>query len=145
MGGAERAWRTSSFYGFPAIAGPDGGVKFAMGESDIELNAAPEAKSLIQPTKQQAAELHEYLSRYIKYVRPETLRTFNCLYTSTPDDNFIIDFAPGSQRLILASACSGHGFKHSAATGEILSQLATNKLPTLDISEFSLSRFGHNS
>lgn len=59
----------------------------------------------------------------------------------TPDENFIIDFKPDSKRVILVSACSGHGFKHSAAIGEILSQLATIGTSSIDISSFSLGRF----
>jgi len=63
-----------------------------------------------------------------------------CMYTSTPDDHFILDFHPESERVVIASPCSGHGFKHSAAVGETLAEMALDGKTTIDISEFSLSR-----
>ena len=41
----------------------------------------------------------------------------------TPDANFIIDFAPEDTNVVIASACSGHGFKFSSVVGEILADL----------------------
>ncbi|MCB0198299.1 MAG: N-methyl-L-tryptophan oxidase, partial [Anaerolineae bacterium] len=63
-----------------------------------------------------------------------------CLYTVTPDEHFILDFHPESERVVIASPCSGHGFKHAAAIGETLAELALNGKSTLDISQFSLAR-----
>jgi sarcosine oxidase len=65
----------------------------------------------------------------------------SCLYTTTPDANFVIDFYPDSDRIIIASACSGHGFKHSAAIGEALAELAVHGASKIDISSFSIERF----
>src|ERR671930_152380 len=56
------------------------------------------------------------------------LRAEACLYTVTPDFRFVIDEHPDSARIIVASPCSGHGFKHSAAIGEsIAAWLMTGK------------------
>ncbi|MEM6284491.1 MAG: FAD-dependent oxidoreductase, partial [Chloroflexota bacterium] len=63
-----------------------------------------------------------------------------CMYTVTPDNHFIIDFHPESERVVIASPCSGHGFKHSAAVGETLAELALNGVATLNIDAFKLSR-----
>jgi len=63
------------------------------------------------------------------------------LYTVTPDSQFIIDTHPEYSSIIIASPCSGHGFKHSAAIGEALAELATEGKSRLDLSAFSLSRF----
>ena len=43
-----------------------------------------------------------------------------CLYTMTPDGDFIIDRLPGTANIIVASPCSGHGFKFAPVIGEIL-------------------------
>jgi sarcosine oxidase len=59
----------------------------------------------------------------------------------TPDANFVIDFHPDNSRIIIASACSGHGFKHSAAIGEVLSELVIDGKSKIDISSFSMKRF----
>ena len=63
-----------------------------------------------------------------------------CLYTVTPDEHFVIDFHPKSERVVIASPCSGHGFKHSAAIGETLAQLALDGESEFDISAFRLAR-----
>jgi sarcosine oxidase len=136
--GDQQGKTTRSFYGFPAIAGKEGGVKFALGESNVETR--PEDKDGVKPLVS-VNEMYSIISRYIKHIKPNTLRTFNCLYTSTPDENFVIDFAPDSKRIIIASPCSGHGFKHSAAIGEILSELAVEGKSKIDIQEFSFNCF----
>lgn len=136
--GVEQASTTRSFYGFPAIDGAAGGLKFAMHETNVEID--PNQKDNVKPLST-GEELYEYVSRYIKHIKPEVLRTFNCVYTTTPDENFIIDFAPKSERIVFASACSGHGFKHAAAVGEILSEMVTDGKSKLDIHEFRLNRF----
>jgi sarcosine oxidase len=65
-----------------------------------------------------------------------------CLYTVTPDRDFIIDRLPHAPNVIVASPCSGHGFKFAPVIGEILTQLATEGATQHDISRFRLARFG---
>ena len=50
-----------------------------------------------------------------------------CMYTNTPDRNFIIDFHPADPRVVIASPCSGHGFKFSNVIGMIAADLATER------------------
>jgi sarcosine oxidase len=66
-----------------------------------------------------------------------------CLYTMTPDGDFIIDRLPGASTVIVASPCSGHGFKFAPVIGEILADLAIEGATRHDIERFRLSRFGH--
>jgi sarcosine oxidase len=136
--GDEKAETTRSFYGFPMMNGPKGGMKFAVHETDKEVS--PKDKDTAESVTS-AEEIYEFISRYIRGLKPTALHQVNCLYTVTPDENFILDFMPDSQRIVFVSACSGHGFKHSAAIGEILAQLATTGRTKLDISELSLGRF----
>ncbi|WP_244534639.1 N-methyl-L-tryptophan oxidase [Hyphomicrobium sp. CS1GBMeth3] len=68
-----------------------------------------------------------------------TLRT--CIFTNTPDEHFILDRLPDAPQIIVASPCSGHGFKFSSAIGEILADLASGKKSAFDLSPFALSRF----
>jgi sarcosine oxidase len=65
-----------------------------------------------------------------------------CLYTMTPDGDFLIDHLPGAQNVIVASPCSGHGFKFAPVIGEILADLATTGATRHDIARFSRERFG---
>ena len=64
-----------------------------------------------------------------------------CLYTNTPDLDFIIDRPAAAQDVVLVSACSGHGFKFASAIGEIAAQLALGESPSLDVGHFSAARF----
>ncbi len=47
-----------------------------------------------------------------------------CMYTRTPDDDFIIDRHPSDARVVIAGGFSGHGYKFCSVVGEIVSQLA---------------------
>ena len=64
-----------------------------------------------------------------------------CLYTNTPDLDFVIDVHPAVAGVAYASACSGHGFKFAPIVGEILADLATTGSTTHPIDQFRASRF----
>ena len=65
-----------------------------------------------------------------------------CLYTMTPDGDFLIDRLPSAPTIVVASPCSGHGFKFAPIIGEILADLAMTGMTTHDIGRFSLERLG---
>jgi sarcosine oxidase len=65
-----------------------------------------------------------------------------CLYTNTPDEHFLFDFHPSYPQVLLASPCSGHGFKFSAVIGELATTLLCGGTPAFDLSLFRLGRFG---
>jgi sarcosine oxidase len=74
-------------------------------------------------------------------VTPELVKARVCTYTVTPDHGFIIDDHPALSNVTVVSACSGHGFKHSAAIGEALAQRCLSGTSQIDLSAFSLRRF----
>jgi sarcosine oxidase len=63
-----------------------------------------------------------------------------CLYTMTPDGDFLIDRLPGAPNVIVASPCSGHGFKFAPVIGEILADLAMSGTTRHNISRFRMAR-----
>jgi sarcosine oxidase len=63
-----------------------------------------------------------------------------CLYTNTPDQHFVVDVHPGHPQVVIASPCSGHGFKFASALGEVLADLATGRTPAFDLGLFRLDR-----
>jgi sarcosine oxidase len=63
-----------------------------------------------------------------------------CLYTVTPDRDFIVERLPGAN-IVVASPCSGHGFKFAPVIGEILADLALDGGTGHDIGRFRSSRF----
>ncbi len=83
---------------------------------------------------------HRLTAPRLKGVRDKLIRADACMYTLTPDEHFVIDWHPTSERVLVASPCSGHGFKHSAAIGECLAQLALDGTSQFDISAFNLAR-----
>jgi sarcosine oxidase len=64
-----------------------------------------------------------------------------CMYTNTPDLDFIVDTVQGMPEVVLVSACSGHGFKFASAIGEAVSQLALRERVNADLSHFRGDRW----
>ena len=65
-----------------------------------------------------------------------------CLYTNTPDHDFIIDTVDGLPDVVVVSACSGHGFKFASAIGDIAARMALGEATAMDLSHFAAARFG---
>ena len=82
------------------------------------------------------------LADYLPAANGRLIAAKTCLYTMTPDGDFLIDRLPGAPSIIVASPCSGHGFKFAPVIGEILADLATTGATAHDIARFSLARFG---
>jgi len=126
-------------YGFPAVNGPANGVK--IGTEDYSSTADPDAVPRAVSPSDIAQIFTEYIAPRLPDVSARCLRSTTCLYTVTPDASFIVDRFRGYENLLFASACSGHGFKHSAALGEALALMALGRPPGQDLSPFSLGRF----
>lgn len=126
------------FYGFPAF---DGAVKLAHGEKTRSVD--PDAFD----RSSEEGESRDFYARSIagrlKGLRVDQSRRKTCLYTVSPDNGFIIDQWPQSERVLVVSPCSGHGFKHSAAIGEAVSQRLLDGASRIDLAAFGLARFGH--
>ena len=126
-------------YGFPAIDGARGGLKIAT-ESYAETTAANAVDRHVRDDE--IASMHSrYVAPQFAGIAPRCIKSAVCLYTVTPDFGFVIDWLPGSRRVLIASACSGHGFKHSATIGEILAELTTEGRSRFDVTPFCFARF----
>ncbi|MEO8289275.1 MAG: N-methyl-L-tryptophan oxidase [Chloroflexota bacterium] len=87
-------------------------------------------------------ELVSYLEKYI----PDTMGgdiSFSrmCMYAMTPDEDFILDYLPGSRDVVVAAGFSGHGFKFGPVIGGLLAALALGEEPEFDMQRFAISRF----
>lgn len=87
------------------------------------------------------ARLRAMASRYFEGLEP-VARSQTCLYPMSRDQNFIVDRLRSDPRIVVLAGLSGHGFKFAPALGEAAAALALGKAPPLDMSMFSLSRFG---
>ncbi len=126
-------------YGFPAVDGRDGGVKIATEQYDPTVD--PDAVPRELAASDVAALYDEYIVPRFPDVSPHCLQSTTCLYTVTPDAKFVIDKFRNLGNVWFASACSGHGFKHSAAIGEALARQALGAPDLVDLSMFGLERF----
>ncbi len=125
------------FYGFPALPG-SGSVKVA-----TESYADPVDPDLVDRTvsaTESGTVFARHVAKRLRGVGPAVLRAAACLYTVTPDAGFILDALPGHPAILAASACSGHGFKHSAAVGERLAAQTLGQSTEHPV--FALGRFG---
>jgi sarcosine oxidase len=109
-------------YGFPAIDGPDGGVKVAFFRrgtvctpDSIDREVHPDEVTAIA----------EHLIDVLPTLPGAFLSASTCMYTTTPDQHFVIAPHPQAAQVTVACGFSGHGFKFVPVVGEILADLAT--------------------
>jgi sarcosine oxidase len=130
--------RRHVIYGFPAIDGPAGGLKIATEQYDVRTGADAIEREVSDAEKR--AMYENLVAPYLPGLAKKCVKAVACMYTATPDFHFVIDRLPGHERVIVASPCSGHGFKHSAAVGEALAELALEGRSRFDLSSFAFSR-----
>jgi sarcosine oxidase len=124
------------FYGCPAVGGE--GVKAGGGASITDpdhVRREVEAAD-IEP-------IRSFVSRFMPGAAGSVARTLTCLYTETPDGQFVIDHHPEHHNVVVASPCSGHGFKHASVIGPILADLALDGETAHDIGFMGIERFTH--
>jgi sarcosine oxidase len=127
-------------YGFPAVDGPAGGVKIATEQQG--LPTSPHDLDRVV-TAEEAAQTHrDCIAPFLPAVSVRLIKAAACLYTVTPDAGFVIDGYPDGERVTVVSACSGHGFKHSAAIGEAVAAGLSGDGPALDLPAVKWARFG---
>ena len=120
------------FYGFPDLGE---GMKIAWHHDGS--NVSPDFVSRdVAPAEVES--MRGLLRRYLPQADGRLRSAAVCLYTNTPDEHFWIDRHPAHPQVIIASPCSGHGFKFASAVGEILTDLAIHGK-----SHFDLGLFGN--
>ncbi|XP_040279349.1 peroxisomal sarcosine oxidase [Bufo bufo] len=85
--------------------------------------------------------LCNFISQYLPDLHPKPAVIEQCMYTNTPDCNFILDYHPVHKNIVIGSGFSGHGFKLSPLVGKILCELSIGKQPIYDLKPFRISRF----
>jgi len=123
-------------YGFPDFSGA--GLKCASHYGTGPVGHAGLASQDAGPADE--ARTRRFLERYLPAGAGRLKSMKTCLYTMTPDEDFIIDLLPDNPRIVLASPCSGHGFKFASVIGEILADLAIDRVTRHDISRFAIGR-----
>jgi sarcosine oxidase len=123
-------------YGFPRLAR---GVKASVMHSGETAPDPDDVNRAVDPTEVNA--LRAALRPILPSLAEAPVRESDvCLFTNTPDHDFIIDFHPLLPQVLVSSPCSGHGFKFSSAIGEIQADLLTKGKTDFDLSPFRIAR-----
>jgi sarcosine oxidase len=125
-------------YGFP-LTGPDNeGLKVGVHGSN-EVCTPENVCREIRPEDEQA--IRRALAETLPSLADRLVRAETCLYTMTPDENFILGLHPKYPEVTLAAGFSGHGFKFAPVIGEIVGELVSSGRSRFDIEMFSPLRF----
>ncbi len=122
------------WYGFPDTGD---GIKIAL--HHFGPTTTPESVDRVVH-RSEAAHLRSLLERFLPAANGLLREAKVCTYTNAPDHHFIVDRHPSADRVMVASPCSGHGFKFASALGEVLVDLVENKASRFDLTPFSLGR-----
>jgi sarcosine oxidase len=124
------------FYAFPP-AGDGAAIKMA-----VHHDGAPTTPDTVRRSvsPQEVATARALLERYVPALAGAHRRAEVCLYTNAADGQFVIDRHPARPGVVVASPCSGFGFKFASAVGEILADLLQDRTPAFDLTPFRIGR-----
>jgi sarcosine oxidase len=126
------------FTGFP-VTDPSEGVKM------VASRDTPDFDHEQGTPKAERWESEDFYTKHVGPnmvgIKPDIVQNATCLYTNTPDNGFIIDNHPSMDRVIVVSACSGHGFKHALGIGEAVAEVIHDGRSKIDLSHFNLARY----
>lgn len=128
----------SEWYGFPEYGIP--GVKLGLYHHRREV-VDPDSTDWRSIEQEDERILRGGIERFMPEAGGATLSFRSCMFTNTPDEHFILDRYPGYPQVIVASPCSGHGYKFASVIGEVLADMAMDRPPAFDLSMFRLDRF----
>jgi sarcosine oxidase len=124
-----RAW-----YGLPDLGH---GVKIGIHHEGLLTTADSVDRNV---GEEDEARLRTLVRRYLPDADGPPDSSAVCLYTNTPDRHFLIDWHPAHRNVLIASPCSGHGFKYASAMGDVLADLALKGETRFDLSPFKMPR-----
>jgi sarcosine oxidase len=125
-------------YGFPCLDGPRAGAKVGLHHHGDEVDPDQLDRSVSQA---EVEELAEVVRDLVPALPGRFVRAVVCLYTTTPDQHFVIGTHPAHGNVVVACGFSGHGFKFVPVVGEILADLALEGSTKQPIGLFDPARF----
>ncbi|MET0675565.1 MAG: N-methyl-L-tryptophan oxidase [Bradyrhizobium sp.] len=125
-------------YGFPP---PPGDRRLKVATEQYETSTTADTIDRNVDPAESAEMYRKHVEGRLAGATPRVAHAAACLYTVTPDRGFIIDRHPDRDRVFVVSACSGHGFKHSAGIGNMVAAMMTEGRSPIDLRPFSMSRF----
>jgi sarcosine oxidase len=122
------------YYGFPMFGEP--GTKAAQDAGGKPVT--PDGRSF-EPDPVNAAGVRAFLARYLPEALGPEIYTKTCLYTLTPDRDFVLDAVPGAEGVFVAIG-AGHAFKFASLIGRTLAELAIDGRTDVNLELFSIER-----
>jgi sarcosine oxidase len=122
------------FYGFPTFG--EAGIKAGQDAGGQEVTADTRR---FEPDQAALHRVKEFLARHLPTALGPILYTRTCLYTLTPDRDFVLDEVPGHPEALIAIG-GGHGFKFASLIGQILSELAIDGETRHNLETFRMDR-----
>lgn len=123
-------------YGFP-VDGRIAGVKLA--SHNLGEDADPGGMRR-PPDEAYQTQLADYALSRFEGLTHQVTHAQTCLYTNTPNEDFLLDAVPQMPHVWLVSGCSGHGFKFTILLGKIAAEAATLGVTPRYLSRFALNR-----
>lgn len=126
------------YYGFPDFL--NHGVK--LGRMDDDQPCDPDTVNReYGALPEDEGDVRSFLNKYMTKAEGDLLDGKVCMFSNTPDDDFIIDVHPEYSNIVFAGGFSGHGFKFASVIGAILSELSEHGTTQRDIDFLRLKRF----
>jgi sarcosine oxidase len=123
------------FYGVP-VYGEEGGVKVAQ---DVAGNEVTLETRTYEPHPDVLAREDAFRACTLPGIDGAAVHSKTCLYTLTPDRDFVIDTLPDEPRIAVALG-AGHGFKFASIIGRLISDLAIDGATSYPIAPFAIDR-----
>jgi sarcosine oxidase len=124
-------------YGFPAYGRDEDGVKIAFFRNGVRSDP-DHLDRQIHPDE--IARITSYVARRLPTLPGRFLRGTACMYTTTPDEHFVLTTHPEHPEVVIAAGFSGHGFKFVPVMGEIIGDLVVDGATRHTIGLFNASR-----
>jgi sarcosine oxidase len=122
------------FYGFPTFGEPGPKVGQDAGGQEVTADGRD-----FEPDEAARGRVLDFLGKYLPSALGPIIYTKTCLYTLTPDRDFVLDFVPGRRDALVAIG-GGHGFKFASLIGRILAELAIDRKSERDLAPFRIDR-----
>lgn len=122
-------------YGFPSADGQRPSLKVAT-EQYARTTSPGDLAREVTDAEVQAMYRSRVEGRFPQ-IGGRAVDALACMYTVTRDRHFVVDSLPDAPQVLVASACSGHGFKHSAGLGEAIAQRVLGQASGIDLSAFA--------
>ncbi len=116
----------NSGFGYYGLLTPERGIKVGEHATGPEVDPASPRPG---PSAAALARTEDYVARWLPGAAPAAAAVDTCLYTSTPDGEFVLR---RDGPVVVCSPCSGHGFKFAPAIGRLTAALATGEMAAVD-------------